>query len=640
VFVAPSSRCESTTPAGAAPQATLLETLKSDAPLDKKADACRQLAQVGTREAVPALAALLSHEKLAHRARMALEAIPDPAADEALRAALPNVKGRLLVGVLYSIGFRRDAKAAEVVAPFLQDEDAEVAGAAATALGKIGGATSAKALQNAIGSAPDAVKPAVWDGVLLCAEALIAQGQQKEAIALYDALRAAETPFQFRVAATRGAILARKSDGIPMLVEIVNGQNATMFNLALQLVLEFPGQDGTRALAEQAGRLPPQRQALLVQALGSRGDRAALPEIRTAAKHEDLGIRTAAIRALAQLGDASSLALLVDAAASSDKSVAEAAVAAIVRLPAGDVDSALLELARGKDAAKSATAIDCLARRRVATAAPGLLKLAAEGDAQVKVAALRALSTLAKPADIPPLLSLFLRAEDTTQREAAERALIDACVNAADPACAEKVAEPLAQAKPEQKLALIRVLNAIGGPKALQAIRESCKDANAEIQDAAVGALSNWATPDAAPELLALAKSSEKANHKVLALRGFIRLAYDGSLSAENRLAMCRDAAPLIQRDDEKRQLLGALGGIPSAEALKLIVPHLENAGVKEEAALAAITLAGKLLKSPEAKASAALIAEAMEKVKQQSKNAGTVEAAGRHLERAKQLEK
>ena len=52
--------------------------LKSDAPRKAKADACRELARIGGPDAVPALAELLTDEKLAHMARYALETIPDP----------------------------------------------------------------------------------------------------------------------------------------------------------------------------------------------------------------------------------------------------------------------------------------------------------------------------------------------------------------------------------------------------------------------------------------------------------------------------------------------------------------------------------------------------------------------------------
>lgn len=46
--------------------------------------------------------------------------------DEALRDALGKLKGRLLVGVIASIGVRRDAKAVEPLAKMLGSPDVEV----------------------------------------------------------------------------------------------------------------------------------------------------------------------------------------------------------------------------------------------------------------------------------------------------------------------------------------------------------------------------------------------------------------------------------------------------------------------------------------------------------------------------------
>ena len=109
----------------------LIAVLKSDAPRKAKADACRELARVGTREAVAPLAALLCNDELSHMARYGLEPIPDPAVDTALRDTLEKVKGRLLVGVIGSIGVRRDPKAVAPLAKRLDDPDPEVVQAAA-----------------------------------------------------------------------------------------------------------------------------------------------------------------------------------------------------------------------------------------------------------------------------------------------------------------------------------------------------------------------------------------------------------------------------------------------------------------------------------------------------------------------------
>lgn len=201
-----------TVPTGSEEQVNkLIAVVKSDAPHKEKVDACRQLAVVGTKDAVPALAALLGDEKLGHMARYGLEPIPDPAVDDALRDALGKVKGRPLVGVIGSLGVRRDTKAVPLLMPLMRNSDAEVARAAARSLGKIGGAESLKALIAALSSdSAGALRPAVADACLSCAEALLAAGKTDEAAKVYESVGKADLPKHFRIAAMQGAILARK----------------------------------------------------------------------------------------------------------------------------------------------------------------------------------------------------------------------------------------------------------------------------------------------------------------------------------------------------------------------------------------------------------------------------------------------
>ncbi len=99
--------------------------------LFQKAIACKRLSIVGGREAVQPMAALLSHPQLACYARFGMEPNPDPSVDDAFRAALPKLQGKLQVGVIHSIGFRKDAKALDALSKLIQDSDPEVAGAAA-----------------------------------------------------------------------------------------------------------------------------------------------------------------------------------------------------------------------------------------------------------------------------------------------------------------------------------------------------------------------------------------------------------------------------------------------------------------------------------------------------------------------------
>jgi HEAT repeat protein len=120
------------------PPAKLVAILQDpDASVYARAKASQRLAVVGDRSAVPALSPMLTDPHLSHYARTALEPLPDASADDALRAALPKVKGNLLVGVINSIGHRRDAKAIGALEKLRHDSDVEVARAADAALARV-----------------------------------------------------------------------------------------------------------------------------------------------------------------------------------------------------------------------------------------------------------------------------------------------------------------------------------------------------------------------------------------------------------------------------------------------------------------------------------------------------------------------
>lgn len=181
----------------------------------QKAKACQRLGELGPREAVPALSALLSDEHLSTYARYGLEPIADPAADNALRAGLSRLKGNLLIGVINSVGKRRDAKAGPALEKMIYDPDGDVARAAAAALGSIGGVSSMQDLQTALVKAKGMTRTAVADASLVCAERLLAQGKRTQALELYASLAAPGTPKAARLAAMNGIIREETSTTRP-----------------------------------------------------------------------------------------------------------------------------------------------------------------------------------------------------------------------------------------------------------------------------------------------------------------------------------------------------------------------------------------------------------------------------------------
>jgi HEAT repeat protein len=184
-------------------EAKLVGLLETGTP-DAKRFVCRQLWIVGTAQSVPALAKMLPDEQLSDAARYGLERMQDPAAGAALREAAGKVKGKQLVGVLDSIGGRRDPEAVAIVAPRLGDSDPAVGAAAAWALGRIGTAEAAKPLGAARAKADPKAKRAMDDAYLMAADALAADGKKDAAATIYREMMGAKESRHTRVAALRG----------------------------------------------------------------------------------------------------------------------------------------------------------------------------------------------------------------------------------------------------------------------------------------------------------------------------------------------------------------------------------------------------------------------------------------------------
>ena len=168
----------------------------------QKAIACKKLAFVGGKDAVQPMAALLSHPQLSCYARFGMEPNPDPSVDDAFRAALPKLTGRLKIGVINSIGVRKDAKALDALTKLIDDSDPQVAGAAAASVGMIGGMQASRALQTALGRTKPPVFPVAARACLLCAESLMTSNRAR-ALDLYRELSADTMPKPVRLAALR-----------------------------------------------------------------------------------------------------------------------------------------------------------------------------------------------------------------------------------------------------------------------------------------------------------------------------------------------------------------------------------------------------------------------------------------------------
>ena len=572
----------------------LIQVLQSSAPKAEKAISCKFLAIYGSKAAVPVVAPLLADAELNSWARITLEAIPDPAADDALRAALNQVQGRMLVGVINSIGVRRDAKAVDPLIQKLKHTDPAVAAAAAVALGQIGGDRAAQALVPALTGGSIELRSAVARGCILCAERYLAGGQAPQAMKLYDTVRAASLPKQRLLEATRGAILARRSDGIPLLLEQLRATDPDLGGLGLRTARELPGVEVTEALAAELGRTSPDRQAPLLLALSDRSDAAVLPAVLKLAQTGPVELRIVAIGALDRMGDASCMPVLLEAATADNPQLARAAKLAVARLEGDAVDADLLARLPQSSGKLRQALIELAGSRRVEKALPQVLKSAGDPDPGIRRAACETLGTLGKAPEAAELVRLMASSQNARDRADYEKALSAIC-GREGANCLPHVIPLMRSEDGALRIAGLHLPATVGGADSLAAVKIAINDQDESVRDQTVRTLSGWPSnwPDdagVAEPLLALAKSGKKPVYQIQGLRGYLQhVQATKTLADKEKVAKVQAALPLVQRPEEKLLAISVLGTIPNAEALAALTSFTTDPALVEEACQAMV---------------------------------------------------
>lgn len=581
--------------ASAEQESDLLAVLRSDAPAAEKAIVCKKLAIFGSDASLADLSKLLSDPQLSSWARIPLEVIPGEAADEVLRQASTSLDGRLLVGTINSIGVRRDAAAVDLLAARLQDTDSEVASAAAIALGRIGNTAATQSLRQALATSSGSVRDAVAQGCILCAEHLLGEDKSGDAAQLYDEIRQSDVAAQRVIEATRGAILAREHEGVPLLVETLRSPEKKMFQLGLGTARELAGDEVDRALASELKTAAPERAAMIIQAMADRPETVDLAAVMQAAEKGDKQVRISGIDALQRIGDVSSLSTLLTIAVEDDADLAAAATETLAALPSGKVDEKIVSLLPDASGDSYPLLIELVGKRRI-DAVPELVRAISSSDQSVRHAALVALGETVSLDKLALLISQVVTPDHAEDAAVATEALRAASIRMPDrESCASQLAAAMQGASSATQSSLLEILGEMGGQRALETLASAAKSNDPELQDTASRVLGKWNGVDAAPVLLDLATTAPGEKYQIRALRGYISLARRFAMPEPQRVKMCGQAMEVASRSDERKLVLDVLTIHPSIPALKLAVEAQQDAGLKSDATAAAKAIAQKL---------------------------------------------
>lgn len=332
-------------------------------------------------------------------------------------------------------------------------------------------------------------------------------------------------------------------------------------------------------------------------ALGNRGDGAALPAVEKLYTHEDETIAATAVATAGKIDRKAAVSGFMNLLKGDElpKAVADALVKELGSAPVEQTTAAAAANLNEASAQGKVLLVQYLGERRASSQKKAVFAQTSSDDNKVRSAAYEALGRVAESSDLQQLLNMMLQADKASDRNAARKAFVSVARDAGDDQSAWSglLTTALSAADEKSKESLFITMSQLADKANLPKVIEASKDeSNADLQDAAVRALSEWQSADTQETLLAIARESKKANHQVLAVRGYAQQAANLKDSPEKRFTMLTTILRVAKSDDELKNIITQLGDYRSHAALKAVMPYLVRESVKAEASAAVLKIA------------------------------------------------
>ena len=230
--------------------AAALAGVSADPPVEIQGLLIEQVARLGKYEAVKPLANILADEQAQPRvrefSRRALEALPVVTAKKALRDALPKSSGSLRIGILHSLGRRRDSLAVQHLLEAAKDPDAAVRLAAIEAMALVGEISSVGVIEEALGQYQGVHLLRVRRAYLRLADSLVANSERGTARRIY--IRAMSLGSVEACAALIGFARAGLQSEVQRIVDLTASEDTQLRGAAFEAAAILPGPNMTKAL--------------------------------------------------------------------------------------------------------------------------------------------------------------------------------------------------------------------------------------------------------------------------------------------------------------------------------------------------------------------------------------------------------
>lgn len=474
-----------------------------------------------------------------------------------------------------------------MIIPLAQSQNSALRSAARSALAAIGDPRAAPVLESSLitSSAFERLKaPADY---LIFARRLGETGSRNQAVSICRTMiKSYSGSPESQVACTSLSLLfdLLGAEAFDDLLQALDSPSRDLRGLALRLADGIAGDEATGKWIDKARSLPPSVQAEVISMLGRRGELSAESIIKEALKSPEKTLRLSAIGAASALEGNRFLDELIILFKNADEQEAALLKEVFLTMDSPSVIPRIVDEFSETSLFGQAAAVELLGERRAAEHRELAYGLSGHEDESIRRRALASLEKLSTAADIPRLIDMVLKNEDSAETVLIQNALVAASLQIPDPSLrAQGVLETIEVAGSDKKIDLIRTLPGIGGVHALEKVRSLLIDQESKIRTAAVAALSQWRDQDAVPALLAMAAEADRAKDSYLAVQGYVRLISRSEMTQENKMAAMEKIRPLISTEGETKIYLSGLGSIKSPIALETVLQYFDVKNQRQE---------------------------------------------------------
>jgi HEAT repeat protein len=378
---------------------------------------------------------------------------------------------------------------------------------------------------------------------------------------------------------------------LPYILEATTYPDKSYRIAAYKFSLSFKGETTTRKWIELFPSARTEIKPEIINLLGQRNDKLALPLITASLSDPDVEVRKEAAQALAMIQGADAIPQLLEYivrfTSAGDQLAAQGALKKVLD-PRG-MELMIKALNEGPDVAKRSI-IDLVAWGKGKNFFDDVMKFTSSEKPVLRVSAYKALVELAAPEYLNKLLDLLFSTDEPLLISYTQQAIVNAVKQSGDTnQNLTLITDALQTTKQKDKI--IPVLAKIGGPVSLAAVYKQFDKGDSHVRDICFRVLANWKDYSSASALFEICSSGNKT-FEAPAFESYVSKVKSAPVTEEQKLILFRKIMPYAFTAERMNEILNETGRIKTYQAMVFAAGYLDDSLTSAAAARAVMYIA------------------------------------------------